>query len=204
MINLKELLTGDVTRLRYIVRYSTCRRHHNESVAEHSFYVALYSAMLAEVAVSKMLHVNWRKVMMGSTFHDLEESLTGDFPRSFKYSTPELSHVISAAAEKNIMELFRKVNPGYEAGWWSFWTHAKDDSLEGRIVELADFLSVVSYMYQELKAGNLAILEHIDSMREYAAIFEALEFSPFKQIIDQLPEMLDYLTGEKPYVGISG
>jgi hypothetical protein len=54
------------------------------------------------------------------------------------------------------------------------WKHAKNvDTCEGIIVKLADFVSVLSYMYQELEAGNLSIVEHQESILEYFTGFKA-------------------------------
>lgn len=41
-LDVREMLGGDIARLRYIKRFSTCRTVGTETVAEHIAFVSLY------------------------------------------------------------------------------------------------------------------------------------------------------------------
>ena len=50
--------------------------------------------------------------------------------------------------------------------------HVQNQSLEGQLVEFADFLSVVSYILREGRMGNRALVrEHAESLGDYANRF---------------------------------
>ena len=80
--------TSDVRRLSSVWRYSSVPVAVQENVAEHSYWVALYGAMIHRALdpnVGILGHV-----VLKSLLHDLGECVTGDVVRIFKYSTPEL------------------------------------------------------------------------------------------------------------------
>jgi hypothetical protein len=62
--DLEQLLVGDVNRLRYINRFGTALTLHKENVAEHSFYVVLYSFFIAEWVLQQGVQVCVRTTMV--------------------------------------------------------------------------------------------------------------------------------------------
>ena len=151
------MLVGTTNRMRNVIRYSTCHRQHNETLAEHHYYTALFSALIAkDIGVQ----VNTEIVMLKALVHDVEESVSGDFMRSFKHSSPELKAAIEKGSEAFVYSMFNRINSN--GAFDGAWKNAKDHSLEGRIVKFADFLSVLSYIYQELASGNKLIIENND------------------------------------------
>lgn len=170
VFNLKEVLIGRVTRLRYIKRYSICPRVHEESVAEHSFYTA-YIAL----AIGRQINNNHNNAIdMGillsrALVHDLDEVYSGDFIRMFKHSSPGLKTAIDAASFSFMKEFTKEM--GERQSFTDLWLNAKDASLEGAIVGLTDFLSVVSYIAQEIRSGNVVMREQIPELKRFAASF---------------------------------
>lgn len=157
--NVREALCGVPINLRWVRRFSTSRCHHPENVAEHSYYVCFYSWMLAQVAISRecmderescqLMRVTLEKAVL----HDVEECRTGDIHRPFKYSHSALKQALDSAAEIAMEQITERLFIQDELGenFKSVWRFAKDHSLEGRIVRLADFLSVLSFVMQEGK-----------------------------------------------------
>jgi 5'-deoxynucleotidase YfbR-like HD superfamily hydrolase len=206
-LNIRELLDGRPSRLRYVFRYSTTRVQHPESVAEHSYFVVLYAMMIGRyIQLRDTRRQETTPIQMGvllqkAAVHDLEEAVTGDFPREFKHSSDELKKMLTKAASIGFRQLAVAIldddDPDYNMGaekLIKLWETSKDDSLEGSIIEFVDFLSVLSYVMQEgATANNKIITRHIDSMEKYFAVFESSKYNFIRELVDQAGEMLEEL-----------
>src|SRR3990167_6610552 len=151
---LKELLLGSSSRLKNIIRFSNSHRIQDESVAEHSFGTALYCLVIGNELKLAGLELDVNLAVQRALVHDIEESHSGDFIRTFKHSDPELSKAIDRAAEKFAKSLFDEMSPKGSKNLLALWKNAKDRTLEGMLVEFADFLSVLSYVIRESQMGN--------------------------------------------------
>lgn len=151
---INEWMNMPWVRLAHIRRYSTQPVLHQESVAEHSFFVSLYAyALVNRLATDGRMTAEstyrlMRLVLLQAIVHDVDESLTGDFIRPFKYSTPEITSAIKNGTRK-IMDALPIPREMFNA-----WASATDETLAGQIVKLADLWSVVMYARRELKLGN--------------------------------------------------
>lgn len=173
MISIKNLLMGSTIRAAHISRYSSIPVLHKESVAEHSYYVALYSALLAaDIGLSVTERY---EAMQMAIVHDIEECLTGDFLRSFKKSSPELDSEIHRAASICADKVFKEI--GETSIGHQEWKEAKGLSMPGRVVRFADFLSVVSYLCKEAALGNrYARVMMSTELMEYLKLFHTPNF----------------------------
>jgi len=163
MINMKDLLLGATMRAAHIPRYSAIPVNHRESVAEHSFFVAIYADRLA---VDMGLNDIFPQILKAALWHDIEETWTGDFIRSFKYSDPDLKSKMDDAARHCAYKVFDEIlqNPVFAEMAIGIWNDAKSDNVIGKVVKFADFLSVVSYVSKETAMGN----KYAQKMMEYA------------------------------------
>lgn len=200
-----QMLTGPINRVSAVYRFSAMHVIKRESVAEHSFMVALYSHIINE-------HLG-RPAIRGQLFlraiaHDLEESLTGDFVRSFKYSDPELQDRIEAASRRFITELV-----GADLDLLHAWEQAKDDTIEGHIIRVADYASVVSYVIRELQMGNSLMVPVAVECRDYGQSVLTSTVSSLRPIVMTVMATLqkvrgsyetnavDKNGGDRPYAG---
>lgn len=201
-LDIRELLRGDPIRLRYTWRYSTCRVNHRESVAEHSYYVALYAGVIADwyenfhlenIDDGTLPTIDWKTLSLRAVFHDIDEAVSGDMPRNFKHRDSRLHALLEEAAgvgvEATTKKLFKDESRARE--FFRYWMNAKGNGIEGRIIALADFLSVLSYVTQEYESGNRNAHEHIDCLRNYFSKFEEPSFAPFFPLLDQLGHLLE-------------
>ncbi len=192
-LNLKNLLTEGPTRLRYVDRFSTCRTVRAENVAEHSFYVCLYALFVARWVNStdprslySVKKVDIGKILERSVMHDLDEAVTGDMPRSFKHSDERLLKVIEEHGALRLNDLLAEILDWNRiAEFHDMWSLAKDESNEGRILAFADFLSVLSYIYEESKTANRRLIEHVDAMEKYFKSFNCKEYNFLAPLIHQ-------------------
>lgn len=183
-LNLRELLAGRTSQLRNIVRYSNGPRHHDESVAEHSYYTAFYALVMCEVLRKNKVHVDTNLAIRKAVLHDLDECISGDFVRSFKMSRPGLCEAIETAAASQIPELFLPILQNDSVMSSSLAEEAATgkgkDCLEGQVVAFADFLSVLAYAIQEVDTGNAAIVRHLVGLTKYLKSFQKLELFKFE------------------------
>lgn len=177
MLNIKEMIIGKHCRLRHIIRYSNSPRQHNESVAEHSYYTALYAMIMAECLTH--LTINHAILLQKALLHDTDECFSGDFIRVFKRSSEALANLIEKTAKDMIPQAFDMVpaDSRQHREMCERWATAKDATVEGDIVAFADFLSVLSYVFQELQSGNKAILGSLEGLEDYLASFKSRKLS---------------------------
>lgn len=196
-MNMKNLLVGHAIRLKYVTRFSTCRTLHKESVAEHSYYTALYSIVVAKwVTDHTDLRIDVAKLLTKALVHDLEESITGDIPRDFKHVDKELRASIERIAETSFLKAAESIFQCNTNYWLSVWKSAKDDTVEGRILAFADFLSVVSYIYEEVRiASSISLKEQLISLQSYYEGFLDKKYAFIRPLVlligDILKEIFD-------------
>lgn len=186
-MNWKESLCGSICRLRYVIRWSNCRRTHDESVAEHVHFTTYYAMLIANYLQSEEgENIDYQRLYESAITHDDEEALTGDIPRSFKHSTfsvrVEINQASRTAHNKLIDSL--DLSPSVRRHMSVRWKGAKDvECLEGQIVAFADFLSVLSYLYQEMEAGNTGVLEDRDTFLAYYEGFRSQKFERIRKVV---------------------
>lgn len=196
LLSIRSMLTGDVNRLRYITRHSTSLVLHKENVAEHSYYVMLYSRFICRWVVKNCNiagGLDVLAVLERGLVHDLDEARTGDFQRPFKYSNPTLKHEIEKAAEAEFKVILDSVfmgDPDFVDQMCAAAKAAKDESIEGRIVAFADYLSVVSYLLGEIGSANYSVMHHYQTILEYSALFQGLQYSFIRPLVEESVEMV--------------
>lgn len=191
MINVKEMLLGTITNLRNIVRYSNMRRLHNESVAEHSYYVALYTLIIANSLKNHGETLDMAKALGMALAHDLEEGFSGDIINPFKCCSANLQSeihgtaapmIIEMANRMKVPELYHLWNPippsKYNSGEvsidkteYQYGVDSREISTEALVVKFADYLSSVSYVLQELMMGNRSVIDRIVRLEDKAKVF---------------------------------
>jgi 5'-deoxynucleotidase YfbR-like HD superfamily hydrolase len=174
-MNVRELLMGDVVRMRYVKRFGTCRVISPESVAEHVAFTSIYSALVARWVKQNHpdIKIDLGKLLERALFHDIEEVKTGDFPRPHKYSSPTLTLI------EDTLELY------------DGWQCAKSEGYEGLVLAFADFLSAISFIAQEVLAGNGTMTMHVETCTEYIDQFKRDKFAFLRPLVDQAQLVMD-------------
>lgn len=188
-LNLREMLLGHLQRLRHVIRFGTCYRVHNESVAEHSFYTALYAQLMGRALGPS---VDTGLLVQCALLHDVEEARTGDFPRPLKYSSKEAKQALQDLGHLGFRQCFSKMVSGttYQ-DLYHQWSAGKNESTtEGRILTFADYLSVLSYVWSEVRGSNITMREHLDEMYRYHALFSGVEYDCVRPWVDEAGAIL--------------
>lgn len=162
--NVKKFLSN-VRNLDKVIRFSTQMRLKDESVAEHSFHTAFYAMILADMEIKNGNKVDVEKVLRRALLHDIEESLTGDVIHGFKYSDPELAEKMKQMGLEFCKKLLQDV-PEFSENYLRFWNEAKDETVEGKIVEAADKMEALMYSLEEYSLGNKNFKPIIENLTE--------------------------------------
>lgn len=157
--------TTDIRRLSTVWRFSSIPVAIYENTAEHSFYVAIYAAMIhLEVSNNKRV---LGAVIMNALMHDVAEAVTGDVVRPFKYSSKELREEINRAehklTQKMPLEIRRLFTLAYDMSMTEIDNEDVNEYVEA-VVKAADFLSLFQYMRREAAKGNLEIIPFYNRM----------------------------------------
>lgn len=184
-MKLKELLFGGPNRIRHVIRFGTVARTRDENVAEHSFFTAFYALMIA-----RELEWNYEKVgalLTRCLVHDMEEAESGDFPRPFKYSSPELRDALDVAGRKAFDLVFGSLGLSEQTLLLlkNQWAIAKDESDVGRLVSFCDFLSAAGYLLDEVRMSNASITKYCTTMKEQSKKFSATEYDFIRPYVRQ-------------------
>lgn len=139
----------DIYKLAYIKRYSNVPKLHEESVAEHSFFVAAIVMKLAEkyefdVGIACIISVS----------HDMPEMELNDVPYTIKAKYPKIKQAFQECEEEVTKTLPLDVQQG---------VHEFDaqTTIESQIVKLADAIQVKQFAAVELKLGNTGHMEEV-------------------------------------------
>ena len=153
----------DFYNLKNLVRFNNKMRVKNESVAEHSYFVALYTEMICE-------HFNFTsdqklKALRYALYHDVPEIWLSDIPHNVKAQNKELERCMQALEEKCIDENLPSHKDVFEC-----------DSFTKLIVDTADIISVIVYVETEKSLGNETLDEiYYSAIERYENIMEEIK-----------------------------
>ena len=152
-------------KLMNVKRCGTFRTINSQSVAEHSYYVALLSFDIANYIESNY-EEDWKidksVLLLKALLHDVEEGITGDIPHPMKNTFPFLKEGLDEGKRKILSEYF----PSFASG---FAMEAKKGK-EGEIVEIADYVELYHYCVEEKLSGNRQVFLD-DIMKTCRSIF---------------------------------
>ena len=150
-----------------------------ESVAEHSYAVALIAMLVAD---RLDVDIDREKLLKIALLHDLPEHMLGDIHAP---ATQLLGEDVKEAAELRIIErLFTNLNDGdrYVKLWKEF---AERSSVEGKLIRAIDKLEMFTQAYQYECAGN----RMLDDFWGWEGNMRDFGFSEIQELYDELMEL---------------
>ena len=162
--NFKNFLKEE-RKLDRVVRFSAQMRIRDQSVSEHSFHVALYSMILADLEEKVFKQkVDKEKLLKAALLHDLEECLTGDIIYGFKHTHRNLTKEIKKISEKFFESLMKNLPEKISKEYITLWSKGKDKKkIEGKILDAADKLEGLIYALNEFSLGNKEFKKPIET-----------------------------------------
>lgn len=152
-------LCSELMRLKAVPRMGWLLRgvRDVESVAAHSYGVAVVAMFLADRAISLGIQVDVEKVLRMALLHDLTEARTGDLPNTIKALFD--SATLKAADARAAGEMLTGLGPLGET-YLELWTdYEHRTSLEARLVKAADKLDLLLQALEYEKGGARSLDE---------------------------------------------
>lgn len=131
--------------LKDIIRYNHRPKLKEESVAEHTCFVQLF-CMKIMAQLPNLSFCQRYRVMILAALHDTAECVTSDIPHDIKAEYPE------------VREALEKAENDYFHENWTYYQSEIDkaDDLVYNIISLADAYSVVQFVRNEIRLGNVS------------------------------------------------
>lgn len=144
-----------LTDLERIIRAPGRFKFEEHNVAAHSWKVSQYAMFFATIEERSGKTIDWKSLYEKTINHDFAEVFIGDIKTPVKHSSPELKEMI-AKVEEGMMEKFilREIPEEFQATFFDRMKEGKDETIEGRLLELADKLDQFYESFAELKRGN--------------------------------------------------
>jgi 5'-deoxynucleotidase YfbR-like HD superfamily hydrolase len=186
-MNLFDIMTGEISRMSSVNRYSSYPAVRRENVAEHSFWVTFISYVIALELIEQGERVSVLHVLRQALTHDISEAISGDVIRSYKHGSDEIRVAMQRADHENTFAMVRNRAFGATAKEvFDAWQYAKaETTLEGQIVAFADMAAVAFYIREEHRVGNRALLPVLrEAYEEWFSRFHTHKL--LGQFIDQM------------------
>ena len=142
--------------LRNIKRYQNLTKLAENSVLEHEARVAKYAVILSKWEKNKFGNeVNLEEVLLRALHHDDLEAFTGDILSHTKRTTPELKKAINDMEQIRFDLEFKPLLPkSFREDYERYVLNAKDETIEGKIIEASDIIDTIYECAEEIKLGN--------------------------------------------------
>ena len=167
-------------------RWSQIHCAREESSLEHTAAVALIAL---KIGSRISLEVNTAELLAKALLHDMEETITGDIMTPIKYHPALIGAVkdMEKDAAKKVSSIF---------GDWAYhyWETAKDDTIEGYIIRIADKAAVVYKYKQEIALGNTSFFQYEQNIWE--ALHNIKMETPIPELHQIINELMDILQEE--------
>ena len=172
-----------INGLSSVKRWSNAYCQREENVLEHTAVVSIIALRIGQEVGADLGDLLSRAIL-----HDMEEMITGDIPTPTKYHNEDITREIKKFEEIAAIEVAARY-----FGHWAFnlWSKAKDDSLEGEIIKIADSLAVVYKIKQETDLGNPTF--HTFKNNIHGALIELMGYSKHKKLLPFIHEAIDIL-----------
>jgi putative hydrolase of HD superfamily len=137
-------------KLKNLVRFNLKPRVKDETVAEHSYFVAFFTSFICnELKLSDKIK---NQALEYALVHDFSEIEISDIPHSFK-----CVEGVKDFIDKHEQSVIDRILPNYSKLFKDIRNGGNE--LIKSIVELADILSVIQYIYSEKDLGNTTLDE---------------------------------------------
>lgn len=130
-------------------------KYQEHSVASHSFKVTKIAQFLGTVEEHQGTQIDWRILYEKAINHDYAELFTGDIKTPVKYAMPQLKELFSQVEEtmtRNFID--QEIPEEFQAIYAQRFSEGKDDSIEGKILAVADKIDLLYESFGEIQKGN--------------------------------------------------
>lgn len=170
-------------------------KYHQHNVASHSFKVTKIAQFLGTVEEQEGHEVDWKSLYEKALNHDYAELFTGDIKTPVKYASKELRELFSQVEDQMVKKFITtEFPPQFHDVYRNRFKEGKDETLEGRILSVADKVDLLYESFGEIQKGNPEPLFMEIYQEALSTIIKFKELASVKYFLEYvLPDML----GEK-------
>ncbi|HZG70598.1 MAG TPA: YfbR-like 5'-deoxynucleotidase [Chondromyces sp.] len=130
-------------------------KYHTHTVAAHSFKVTKICQFLGTVEELAGEEVDWKSLYGKALNHDYAELFTGDIKTPVKYASHELKELFSQVEQQMTKKFVEEEFPEeFQAIYLDRFKEGKDDTLEGKLLSVADKIDLLYESFGEIQKGN--------------------------------------------------
>ncbi|GAA0359857.1 HD domain-containing protein [Alkalibacterium iburiense] len=165
------------------------------SVAAHSFKVTKIAQFLGTVEEYNGQEVDWKALYEKALNHDYSEIFIGDIKTPVKYADPDLRERLANVEESMTKHFIEEEIPEeFQAIYHDRLKEGKDETLEGKILSVADKVDLLYESFGEIQKGNP---EDLFTQIYQESLSTILNFKELASVQYFLAEILpDLLSGE--------
>jgi putative hydrolases of HD superfamily len=186
--------------LERIIRAPGRFKFEDHNVAAHSWKVSQYAMFFATIEENNGATINWKSLYEKTINHDFAEIFIGDIKTPVKHASPELKQMLSHVEEK-MMEKFilDEIPEEFQPIFFDRMKEGKDETIEGRLLELADKLDQVYEAFAELQRGNT----DIEFLKMYDNALRKILHMPLEKSVNYFKEvMLQDIMAEESVIDV--
>ncbi|HID56858.1 TPA: HD domain-containing protein [Candidatus Poribacteria bacterium] len=122
-----------------------------ESVADHSYRVALLAMVLGDMLLRRGVKLDMERLLRMAILHEIPEAKIGDVPfPAFRYLAEEIKEKAEREAVKSMTSKLEDLGEKYLELWTEF---EERGSLEAKVIRAADKLELMIQVYEYEKIG---------------------------------------------------
>lgn len=162
-------------RLSLIDRCSNTPHVNPYPVASHSYYVALFAMMFADIENERLrndlerMHplYDTSEVIKRALLHDLEESETGDILFPVHNMSPPLRRQLEKVRVYVVDNIvFEELPSEVRKYYIRLWRTSKDETMEGVLIAAMDKFEILVFATREIDMGNTLFREVYESAKK--------------------------------------
>ena len=207
-MGMHQYLSG-LNELEMITRAPGYFKYQPHSVAAHSWKVAEAAQFLGDIEEAHCKEVDCRMLYEKALNHDITERFIGDIRTPVKYASSTLRHMLADVEDTLSDNFIRTEIPEELQEVYTRRLHeGKDDTLEGRILSVADKVDLLYEAFGELQKGNPEPVFTVIYKESLETIFAFRDMPSVAYFIKEvLPELLnEHFPGseklQRIYIGI--
>ena len=145
-------------------RYCTTPSLLKESVAEHSYLIALMIIEFSHEYTELFKYADRENLLMRAILHDLCESVTGDIPSPAKRALPECEQLFTRVEEAIAKQICTGRSEEFKELLLSAINFDDTEDIQQMIFKCLDLFCVLVKTSNELMMGNMQYLRVVDEM----------------------------------------
>ncbi|WP_438446161.1 5'-deoxynucleotidase [Gorillibacterium sp. sgz5001074] len=176
-------------RLKYIKRWSLMRNISHESVAEHSYHVALLTHLLCTIGneiYGKSIPTG--QLVSASLFHDATEVFTGDIPTPVKHHNPEILSNFRKIEDRAAKRLSGMLPKALQPVYKPLLEGKKNADPHLIYIKAADLLDAYIKCTTEVSAGNR---EFASAKKQIGQTLDELDLPEVRYFMEHLAPSLE-------------